>query len=99
MPKTAVITARVDPELKKEAEEIFSQIGLTTSQAITLYLRQVVHRRAIPFELIAPQRGRGVETLKRLAGTANSGHHDISERVHDLVAGAILQKYQEKETL
>ncbi len=97
MPKTAVITARVDPELKEEAEEIFSQIGLTTSQAITLYLRQVVHRRAIPFELTAPKRG-GVETLKRLAGTANSGHGDTSERVHEIVAQAILQKYEQKET-
>ncbi len=98
MPKTAVITARVDPELKEEAEEIFSQIGLTTSQAITLYLRQVVHRRAIPFELTAPKRGRGVEALKRLAGTANSGHSDTSERVHEIVAQAILQKYEQTET-
>ena len=97
MPKTAVITARVDPELKEEAEEIFSQIGLTTSQAITLYLRQVVNRRAIPFELAAPKHGSGVETLKRLAGTINSGHKDTSERVHEIVAEAILQKYQ-KET-
>jgi len=54
MPKTAVITARVDPELKQEAEEVISQIGLTMSQAVTIYLRQIVYQRGIPFELRIP---------------------------------------------
>ncbi|NOZ49871.1 MAG: hypothetical protein GXP37_07455 [Chloroflexi bacterium] len=33
-PKTSVITARVEPELKEEAEKVISQVGLTMSQAM-----------------------------------------------------------------
>ena len=54
MPKTAVITARVEPEVKEEAEKVLSEIGLTMSQAVTLYLRQIVYQRGIPFELKLP---------------------------------------------
>jgi len=54
MPKTAVITARVEPELKAEAEEVISRVGLTMSQAMTLYLRQIVYQRGIPFQLKLP---------------------------------------------
>jgi DNA-damage-inducible protein J len=37
MAKTAVISARIDSELKRNAEQIFRELGLTTSQAITLF--------------------------------------------------------------
>ena len=39
MPKTAVISARIDPDLKHEAEEVFRELGLTATQAITLFYR------------------------------------------------------------
>ena len=97
MSKTAVVTARVEPEVKKEAEKVLSQVGLTMSQAMNLYLRQIAYQRRIPFELVAPKYGSGVVTLKRLSGIVQSGHHDTSERVNELVEEAILQKYQEKE--
>ena len=42
MPKTGNIFARVDPELKEQAEEILAGLGLSMSTAITLFLRQVV---------------------------------------------------------
>ena len=94
MPKTAVITARVEPELKAEAEEVISQIGLTMSQAMTLYLRQIVSRRAIPFELRAAEPRDDVQFLKSLSGIVDTGYSDTSERVEELVAEAVLQKHQ-----
>jgi len=50
----ATVRARVDEELKREVEDIFSHIGLTTSQAITLFLKRVKQERGIPFELKVP---------------------------------------------
>jgi len=50
MPKSAVVTARVDPKLKHEAERIFAEIGLTTSQAVALFLKQV----GLPFSVRVP---------------------------------------------
>ena len=54
MSKTAVVTARVEPEVKEEAEKVLSQVGLTMSQAVNLYLRQIVYQHGIPFELKLP---------------------------------------------
>jgi len=54
MSKTAVITARIEPELKESAEQVFTQLGLTTSQAITLFLRQVELQQGLPFTLKVP---------------------------------------------
>ena len=39
MTKTATINSRIAPKLKKEAEAIFAQLGLSTSEAITLFLQ------------------------------------------------------------
>ena len=54
MSKTSVITTRIDPKLKADIEEIFSTLGLTTSQAITLFLNQVALRQGLPFDVAIP---------------------------------------------
>ena len=54
MAKTAVISARIDPELKRKAEQVFAELGLTTSQAITLFFKQVDLQRGLPFSLRIP---------------------------------------------
>ena len=41
MSKSSVVRARIEPALKKEAEKVFAQLGLTTSEAIHLLYRQV----------------------------------------------------------
>jgi len=51
---TTTIQARIDVESKEQAKKIFDFLGLTMSQAITLYLRQVILRRGIPFEIEIP---------------------------------------------
>jgi DNA-damage-inducible protein J len=54
MAKTAVISARIDPALKRDAEQVFRELGLTTSQAITLFYRQVDLQRGLPFSIKIP---------------------------------------------
>ena len=54
MPLDATVRARVDSELKKDVEKILSEIGLSTSQAINLFLKSVKRERGIPFELKVP---------------------------------------------
>jgi DNA-damage-inducible protein J len=50
----ATVRARVDSNLKQEVEEILKEIGLSTSQAITLFLKRIKYERGIPFELKVP---------------------------------------------
>ena len=54
MAKSAVISARIDPELKDNAEQILEQLGLNISQAITLFFKQVELQRGLPFAVKIP---------------------------------------------
>jgi len=54
MPKTAVVSARIDPELKHDAEDVFRELGLTATQAITLFYKQVELERGLPFAVRVP---------------------------------------------
>jgi DNA-damage-inducible protein J len=49
MPKSAQINARIDPSLKQETEKIFDELGLSTTQAITLFFKQVALQQGLPF--------------------------------------------------
>ena len=52
--KTAIINARVKPELKGDVEQILAQLGITTTQAITMFFEQIKMNRGIPFQLKIP---------------------------------------------
>jgi DNA-damage-inducible protein J len=54
MSKTATITVRLDPKVKEDAQAVFHQLGLTTTQAISLFLGQVSLQKGLPFELRIP---------------------------------------------
>ena len=54
MAKTAMIRARVEPELKRQAEEYFSALGMSTTEAITLFYKQVTVHHGLPFEVRIP---------------------------------------------
>ena len=63
MAKTAYINTRVEPDLKKDAEIIFSQLGLSMSDAVALFLRQSVMSRGLPFPVRTPN-AETVEAIK-----------------------------------
>ncbi|MQY63805.1 MAG: type II toxin-antitoxin system RelB/DinJ family antitoxin, partial [Calditrichaeota bacterium] len=52
--KTAKINARMEPGLKEQAERILDELGISTTEAIRLYFKQIVHRRGIPFDIRIP---------------------------------------------
>jgi addiction module RelB/DinJ family antitoxin len=49
MKKSAMIRARVEPEIKKQAEAVFKEIGLNASEAIGLFYHQVKLTKGMPF--------------------------------------------------
>ena len=48
---TSTITARVDAEKRRIAEEVFSQVGMTTSGAVNLFICAVAMNKGIPFPI------------------------------------------------
>ena len=56
MANTSAVYARIDTQLKKNAEEILSQLGITPSSAIQMLYSQIVLSRGLPFEARLPTR-------------------------------------------
>ena len=54
MAKTQMIRARVEPNLKQDAEKIFSTLGLSATEAITLFYKQVALCQGLPFAVRIP---------------------------------------------
>ncbi len=54
MGKTSTIRARIEPDLKGKVEYIFKELGLTTTQAITLFYKQVELKKGLPFDIAIP---------------------------------------------
>ena len=55
MARTANVFARVEPEIKEQAEIVLDQLGIPMSTAVSMFLRQVVLQRGIPFEMKLPK--------------------------------------------
>lgn len=53
--KHAYIRARIDPEVKEASERILHQLGLSTTEAIRLFLAQVTLRHGLPFDVTLPE--------------------------------------------
>lgn len=82
MPKSKTITVRIDPELKEEVEEILSQLGLTVSQSIVLFYKQVQLHQGLPFEVRLPN-----ETTRRALADAEARRDLVShESTEELFA-------------
>ena len=51
MGRTSNVFARIEPEVKMQAEAVLNRLGIPMSNAVDMFLRQVVIHRGIPFEL------------------------------------------------
>jgi len=51
MAKSATISMRIDGQLKSETETIFQQLGMTTTEAIKIFLSAVRNRKGLPFQV------------------------------------------------
>lgn len=56
MVKTSYVNARVEPELKKNAEKVLKRVGVKTSDAVGMFLQQIVLHEGIPFEVRIPNK-------------------------------------------
>ena len=54
MQKTAMIRARMEPDLKEHAEQVLAEVGLSPTEAIRLFYRQVSLQGGLPFDVRIP---------------------------------------------
>ena len=78
MPKTEMIRARVEPELKPQAEAVFSELGLSATEAVTLFYTQVALRQGLPFAVRIPN-AETIESLRQArAGEGLTEYADLA---------------------
>ncbi|HCR86172.1 MAG TPA: type II toxin-antitoxin system antitoxin, RelB/DinJ family [Alphaproteobacteria bacterium] len=75
MSKTATLHARVEPDVKKMAEKILKAIGLSHSEAISLFYKQLILNKGVPFELKIPNK----ETVKAIKDKKLNKYSSLDE--------------------
>ena len=56
MSKTSTVRARIEPELKKEVESLFNNLGLSVTEAINIFYKQVKLQHGLPFPVVIPNK-------------------------------------------
>jgi len=72
--KTATARALIDPEIKKQAEDILNELGLSVSGSFELFYRQVIAQHGLPFELRVPN----AKTMKAIEDSRQGKGKKIS---------------------
>ena len=80
---------KIDPDLKRESQALFEQLGLNLSTAINMFLRQSVREQAIPFRVGNPLPNRetvqAIEDARKGIGLSR-GFSSVAELMEDLNA-------------
>jgi addiction module RelB/DinJ family antitoxin len=84
--RTANVFTRVDPDTKDQAEAILNQLGIPMSNAIGMFLKQVVLQRGIPFDMKLP-----VPTPPAIGSmTKEQFDAEIQKGLDDIEAGRVI---------
>lgn len=81
--KTATLYARMEPEVKEEAENILSALGMSASNAITLFYKQIILHRGLPFPLTLPP----VAPVSVKSLTEEELDYELQKGFDDIAAG------------
>lgn len=98
MEKTTTLNLRVNPDVKRRAEEVLSQLGMPMSTAIDIYLQQISMVGGIPFSVVLPKAPASVNadlmTIEEIRKELKKGYDDIEKgNIKDAVAA--FKKFKE----
>ena len=91
MARTANVFARVEPDLKEQAEQVLNQLGIPMSNAVGMFLKQIVLQRGIPFEMKLPS---SEEPIAYQALTKEQFNAEIEKGMENINTGKV---YSEDE--
>jgi DNA-damage-inducible protein J len=87
--KNAVVRARINSELKADAVRVLAACGLESSDAIRLFLQQVVAHQGIPFDIRSAEREPSLAELRVLKRQSQARDHRIANSI-DVSQGQML---------
>ena len=79
MAKSANLYARIEPDLKEQAETILSALGIPASNAITMFYKQIILRNGLPFDVKLPEHPLDISrmTAAQLDAELEKGYADM----------------------
>lgn len=79
MAKSANLYARIEPNLKEQAETILSALGIPASGAITMFYKQIILKNGLPFDVKLPEHPLDVSrmTAAQLDAELEKGYADM----------------------
>jgi len=80
MAKTAMVIARVEPELKKDSEKVLKRLGISITEAVNLFLSQVRIQKGLPFDVRIPNK----TTLKAMKDAEEGKNLTVCKDVDDM---------------
>ncbi len=80
MAKTAMVIARVEPELKKDSEKVLKRLGISITEAVNLFLSQVRLQKGLPFDVRIPNK----TTLKAMKDANEGKNLTVCKDVDDM---------------
>ena len=72
--KDATVSARVEYNVKTEAESILEQLGIPVSVVINTLYRQIIYRHGIPFPMTIPAVPKTLDSMTAAELTAKLQH-------------------------
>lgn len=85
MAKSANLYARIEPEVKEQAEKILAALGIPASNAINMFYKQIILQKGLPFEVKIPERK--LTDVSMLS--AEELHEELEKGYADMKAGNI----------
>lgn len=82
MAKSANLHARIEPDVKEQAEAILNALGIPASNAITMFYKQIILQKGLPFEVKLPEHPLDISRM-----TAEQIHAELEKGYADLQAG------------
>jgi DNA-damage-inducible protein J len=77
MAETTNLSIRIDRALKDEADQIFNALGMNLTTAITVFVRQAVRQKKIPFEITLTDDNNSVSLRDAMAASERIWHNSI----------------------
>ncbi|MGE4496447.1 MAG: type II toxin-antitoxin system RelB/DinJ family antitoxin [Deferribacterales bacterium] len=84
MMRSATLQVRMPEELKKEANDILSALGLTASEAVNIFYSQIVLNNGIPFEIKLPNKETREAIEEARSGKSTKRFKNVDELFEDL---------------
>ncbi len=85
MAKSANLYVRIEPDVKEQAEKILEALGIPASNAISMFYKQIILQRGLPFEVKLPEHPLDISKM-----SAEELNEELAKGYADLQAGHVM---------